>query len=543
VKKILNGILITAVALAALAAAALPAAASACASSPCADDLTMPGLAIRPGPDVAVFGIDLTGSNLTTVGTVHVDFAQVGADTTFDMSDLEASPDGVALWRDDSNSTPTTQDVLDPADTKLSTSFTTSGMRANLKISPAWHLPAASAAEGTYTLFLTIRLSSTVSDGDDFTVTLPSDAFQSNIPILGFNAVTSNAITADPTAPVVQWFAPAVLQTDNIYWQLSERVFGVGPSTVAFRLHGTTTDVPATVSFDDVSDRVIVHPTTPLMAGQSYDANLLPGGAGGIVDRAGNPLAPDSRSFRAATDVGETAYGTSYAWASHTTSSAYGGNYTANNIGGSTATYKFTGTSITWYTLTDPYQGKATVYIDNRWKGQVNNYAATAKYLVPRTYSGLTSGAHTILIRADGVKGSTSGRDTWAVVDAFKVGSTLTTNPVLTYTWLAVSNSNAVGGTYRASRLPGTSVTFAFRGTSIDWRTILGPGMGRAAVYIDGAYKGIVDDYYGATIYRYTRSFAGLSDGVHTIKILAAGRNTRATDSLIVVDGFDVDGI
>ncbi|TMK18284.1 MAG: hypothetical protein E6G68_07510 [Actinobacteria bacterium] len=351
-------------------------------------------------------------------------------------------------------------------------------------------------------------------------MTLPSDAWGTNIPVLGFAAVTSHVITADPTPPSVLAFAPAVAQTDNIAWQLSESVIGVGPSTVSFRVHGTPTEVPSTISFDDVTHRVIVHPPTPLTAGQYYDADLLPDGPGGIVDRAGNQLDPDSRSFRVTTVVNETVYGTAYSWRTLTSSSA-----------------------VVWYTITDPYQGVAGVTIDGHSKGTVNNYSSTAKYKVARTFSGLSSGTHTITIRVAGTK-SSSSKDVRVSIDAFKDSGTYKGTPSVGYRWAAVSSSSAEGGSYRAARFSGTYMTFTFRGTSIDWRTTLGPGMGRALVSVDGVGKGTIDNYAGVTITNYERHFGALSDAVHTIKIMVAStRNPSASNSVIVVDGFLIDQI
>ena len=533
-KKIGRTIVVLAVALFALASLASPA----LAASPSATDLTTAGQRIRPGVDVAIFGIDLTAGALQTLSTVHVDFAQNGSDTAFDISDLQASPDGVVLWRDSSNATPTTQDVLDAGDQKLSTSVTFSGMRANVNIEPAAHLPATS--EGEYTLFVSVRLSDSVSDGDDFTATLPQDAFVMSPPmVFGITPVPSHVITADPTAPTVTTFAPAVAQTDDIYWQLSEPVVGVSAQTVAFRLHDTATDVPASISYDDATHKITVHPSAPLTAGQSYDADLLPDGPGAITDFAGNQLDPDLHTFRAATIVGETAPGAAYAWRSLTNSKTYNGSYTLNNMPGSTAAYSFSGSSVVWYTIKDPYQGVASVSIDGHSKGTVNNYASTAAYKVAHSYTGLGSGTHTISIRVTGSKGSSAGKDVRVSIDAFKDSGTYKGTPTVSYRWASVSSSLADAGSYRAARYSGTYMTFVFRGTSIDWRTILGPGMGRALVYVDGVSKGTFDNYSGVTIPKYLRHIGGLSDAVHTLKIMVSStRNTSASDSVIVVDGF-----
>jgi hypothetical protein len=537
VKRFLRGTLVGTLAVVVLSSIAVPA----LAASPSAADVTTAGHLLRPGADTTVFGIDLSGSSLTTVSKVRIDFAQNGADTDFDIDDLWASPAGIQLWRDDSNSTPQTQDVLDAGDTKISDSFAFSALRATLDVTPAWHLVTADPSEGAYTLLMSIRLSNSVSDGDDFTVTLPGDAWVTNIPMLGFNAVTSRVLAADAAAPTVTSFAPPVLQTDNLYWQLSEDVAGVSNSSVSLQVQGTSTDLPVTVSYEAAAHRIKADPAQPLITGQYYDAVLLPAGPGSITDHAGNELDPDVRAFRAGRSASEGAYGATYVWRTETNSNAYSGSLTTNNMAGASASYAFTGTSVVWYTITDPTQGNAAVTIDNVSKGTINNYSSTAKFKVARTFSGLGAGAHTITIKVLGTKGSTSGTDTRVTIDAFKDGGTIKGTPSMVYRWATATTSKAYGGTWRTSRMYRTSMSFVFRGTAVTWQTILGPDQGRALVYIDGVYKGQLDNYSGVYVYKYGRTFSGLSNAQHTIQILVAGtRNPSSKQSYVVVDGFDV---
>jgi hypothetical protein len=532
----MRGILVAAMALAALSTIAVPA----FAASPSATDLTSAAQFVRASQDLTVFGIDLSGSSLTTVSKVRVDFAQNGSDADFDFSDLEASPDGIQVWRDDSNATPETQDVIDAGDTRLSGSFTFIAMRATVNFSQAWHLVAADVSEGNYTLLMRIRTSSSIGDGHDFTVTLPSDAWVTNLPLLGFSAVTSHVITADTVAPTVTSYAAPIAQTDDMYWQLSEDVTGVGTASVSFQVQGTSTDLPVTVVYEAAAHRIKADPAQTLITGQRYDAVLLPFGPGSIVDRAGNPLDPDARAFRAGRTATEVAYGATYSWRSYASSSAYDGSFTANNMAGASMSYTFTGTSVVWYTVMDPAQGNASVTIDGASKGTFNNYSATAKYKVGRTFSGLSNAAHTITIAVLGTRGSTSGTDARVAVDAFKDGGTIKGTPAAGYRWATVYTSKAYGGIYKRSRMFGTSMTFQFRGTAITWQTVLGPDMGRADVYVDGVYKGLMDNYSGVYVYHYTRTFGGLSDALHTIQIrVASTRNPSASSSNIAIDGFE----
>ncbi len=533
-KRFLRVLTVTAVALVALGATAVPA----FAASPSAMSLVASTTYVRPGANLTTFGIELTsGFLVSTLNEVRVDFNDVGGANFSIEDDLEAG-DGVILWRDSSFATAETQDKLDAGDVAVSSGYSFTGSQATLNITPDYPLPAA--AEGSYSFLLTIQLASTVASGDDFTVTLPTDAFQTGL--LGTSlpaAVTTATIIADKTAPAVTLFTKPVTQTDNFSWKISEPVTGVSQATVALFLHGTTTEVPVTVSYDSASQTIVGDPVSYLTAGQEYDAVLLPDEPGAITDRAGNPLPAKTNQFRAATNVNEIAPGVRYLWRNLANSSTYGGSYLVNNMRGASVAYTFSGTSIVWYTITDPYQGKASVSIDGTSFGTINNYSASTRYKVGRTFSGLSSGTHTITIRVTGSLGSSAGRDVRVSVDAFRrLGSTDVT-PSVSHRWAAVSASGADGGTYRSARFSGTEMSFVFSGTSIAWRTIRGPAMGQAFVYIDGTLKGTFDNYSSSTTYKYMRAFLNLNPGTHTIRIkVASTRNSKATDRIIAVDGF-----
>ncbi|MFY9585901.1 MAG: Ig-like domain-containing protein [Actinomycetota bacterium] len=544
-KRFLRATVITLVVLMALSAGAVPA----FAASPSATSLRTSTSYATPNIDIPVFGIDLIASgSCTTFTDLVVDFLQVAGGGTFDADDLESNgaDAGISLWRD----TGTTADQLDADDAEVPSSFTISpidgGFEAALDITPDAMLPVAE--EGSYTYFLTIRLSSLVTNGDDVQVRLPSNALRTGGSILCLSdptitEVTTGTIIADTVAPTVTLFTPASSQTANVSWLLNEPIVGVdegaASDNVVLREAGTTDDLPAHVAYNDATKTITLDPDGALIAGQKYNAILLPNGAGSITDRAGNELQPKTNLFRAATNVNEVASGVRYSWRNLANSSTYGGSYVVNNTPGATIAYTFVGSSIAWYTIRDPYQGVAAVSIDGRSFGTVNNYSSTARYKVGKSFSGLAAGTHTITIRVTGSKGSSSGKDVRVSIDAFRSGGSTNVTPSLSYRWAAVSASGADGGTYRVARFSGTEMTFVFSGTSIAWRTVRGPAMGQAYVYIDGALKGLIDNYSSTTTYKVMRAFLNLTDGTHTIRIrVASTRNSRATDRNIAVDGF-----
>ncbi|HET8526343.1 MAG TPA: hypothetical protein VFM81_06850, partial [Actinomycetota bacterium] len=68
-----------------------------------------------------------------------------------------------------------------------------------------------------------------------------------------------------------------------------------------------------------------------------------------------------------------------------------------------------------------------------------------------------------------------------------------------------------------------------------------GPDQGRAKVSIDGVVVKTVDNYAAQRAPGVTRSFTGLSEGVHTLRIMVLGdARPAAAGELVSVDGFSV---
>jgi hypothetical protein len=140
------------------------------------------------------------------------------------------------------------------------------------------------------------------------------------------------------------------------------------------------------------------------------------------VDFAGNvgvwATGPTSR-FSA---VSEAAPSVRYrgAWSTSTSSSSFwGGTTRASSSAGATASYTFTGRSITWVGLTSRTRGRAAIYINGVLKATVDLWSSTlrTKHLIwQTTYA--TSATRTITIKVL----RTTGRPR-VDVDGFIVGS------------------------------------------------------------------------------------------------------------------------
>lgn len=229
-------------------------------------------------------------------------------------------------------------------------------------------------------------------------------------------------------------------------------------------------------------------------------------------------------------------------WAGRADSAASGGSYRDSARTGSTASFTFSGTSVTWLSRKGPGNGVATVTIDGVSKGKVDLYSATGGPLA-RSFSGLAARKHTVVVKATGTRNAASIGYAVAV-DGFTVGSATTqeTAPTVRYDrWAGGTAAAASGGQYRVSAAAGDTIGLVFSGTAVDWVTATGPGWGRARVLIDGVDRGLIDLYAPTATWQVAKPYSGLAPGVHvlTVKVLGA-KSASATSTKVPVDGFTV---
>ena len=151
---------------------------------------------------------------------------------------------------------------------------------------------------------------------------------------------------------------------------------------------------------------------------------MNPEGVPPLVDRSGNGATPVEQGFAPPTEVEENSPAVRYTWRNVTAPTAYGRSYVVQNAAGAAASYTFTGSSITWYTVIGPAQGQASVWIDGQPRGLFNGYAPSGRNRVPHAFGGLAPGEHTITVHVLGKKGSNAGMDTQVAIDAFQAGDT-----------------------------------------------------------------------------------------------------------------------
>ena len=354
----------------------------------------------------------------------------------------------------------------------------------------------------------------------------------------------------DTTAPVASVAVPTGVQ-GPITVSFSEIVQAVTSDNVALRTADASATVPASLGCwsqtgkqaDCVTGKpvtAVIEPLDPLVPGESYMVDVNPAGVAPLVDRSGNPATPLEQDFAPPTEVEENSPAVRYTWRNVPAPAAYGRSYVVQNAAGATASYAFAGTSVTWFTVTGPAQGQASVWIDGRLRGIFNGYASSVVLRVPRAFHGLAPGEHTITVRVLGKKGSSSATDTQVAIDAFQAGGHNLWTPPLVASWGRQHVRGASGGSVTVSDLTRSDATLDFFGTGVQWHTVRGPDQGRAQIYVDGALVKTVDGY-GATSTIVLRSITGLALGLHKLRIVVLGEARPAASGVNVsIDAFTV---
>ena len=366
----------------------------------------------------------------------------------------------------------------------------------------------------------------------------------------GDRAVT--ATFGDAVPPTVILGTPADLG-GAVSATFSEVVHGVSPANVVLRVAGQANGIPAELSCRSRKGAetgcstgnvltAMLQPSEPLVAGLAYSAIVSPiGSSPSIVDVSGNAVSATQQDFTTPTDVEQSSAGVGYRWRTAHNHGAFGHSYAVERSAGASVSFDFHGRKITWFTVVGPTQGKAEVEIDGRSRGSFDQYASATRYKVARTFDGLSAGDHTITVTALGRRGSRSATDDLVAVDAFEVARDVVATPDLAASWRTRRVSAASGGSLADGDLAGASASFRFAGTGVEWVTFTGPDQGRAKVFIDGTLVKTVDGYAPEPTFGVVRSFTGLADGVHTIRIVVEGSARRAASGTRVsVDRFIV---
>jgi hypothetical protein len=225
----------------------------------------------------------------------------------------------------------------------------------------------------------------------------------------------------------------------------------------------------------------------------------------------------------------------------------YGNTLSRSNTTSATASYTFTGQSVTLYVKLGPGHGKAKLMLDGVLDATVDLRAPDNLDAMVPIYSKTwrTPGTHTITISPDGtgfiyLDGLQTTTSTQMVTE-----NSATSLVFYSGSWTHQASSTASNGDISSASSSGAWAEFAFYGSRV---RIIGKtcdACGMADVTVDGVYDGRVDFWgdRGATVNQtviYDRSFS--TPGQHRIRLRATGtRNLGSTGNTIYVDSFQFD--
>jgi GH25 family lysozyme M1 (1,4-beta-N-acetylmuramidase) len=107
--------------------------------------------------------------------------------------------------------------------------------------------------------------------------------------------------------------------------------------------------------------------------------------------------------------------------------------------------------------------------------------------------------------------------------------------------WKVIEQRERRGGRVAVSGLAAATVTLTFRGTGIEWTTVVGPNHGIAEMRVDGRLYRSVDTYARVRTLGVRHAVEGLPAGVHTLRILVLGESDpRASGTVVAIDRFAV---
>lgn len=227
-------------------------------------------------------------------------------------------------------------------------------------------------------------------------------------------------------------------------------------------------------------------------------------------------------------------------WGQNTNTGDFDGTHSYSNTSGSTASLTFTGTQVSYVYRLNSNRGYAQVSIDGSVVGsQLDGYSATWISQKLATYSGLSNGTHTITVAYTGQSDSQSTAN-YVTLDAFIVGISFDdANPTVTYSsgWGTAVITGDWDGNHHSTDVAG-SATFVFAGTFVTYVFPTNTNRGYAAISIDGVSQGTLDEYAPLEVPQVSKSFSGLSSGIHTMTISWTGQAGAGGGTYVAVDAF-----
>jgi hypothetical protein len=237
-------------------------------------------------------------------------------------------------------------------------------------------------------------------------------------------------------------------------------------------------------------------------------------------------------------------------WGNNLDPNRYNDTQSFSNNAGDSASFTFTGNQISYVFARQWNLGNLQISIDGAPQTPpANLYSATEVGEQVITYSNLSYATHTITVTVAGMPVSGSS-NSYVVIDAFIVGPVGAfagayddQDPAIVYSssgWGMNSAAMRYDGTQHFSQQAGSTASFTFTGTQVNYVYELQNNAGQAQVSIDGTVVAAqLDEYAAAATGPTVASYSGLSNATHTITITALGTsNPRSSSAYVIVDAF-----
>ncbi len=202
------------------------------------------------------------------------------------------------------------------------------------------------------------------------------------------------------------------------------------------------------------------------------------------------------------------------------------------------AIFMFSGKSLTLYRTLGPAMGTMDLCVDSRCQ-EVVNTSANARYGVPFTVGGLSSGTHIVSIS----NRSARPGDIDAIAinnDPLPLGvglySSMDPNILYSGNWLAYTSSDAIGSVLRYSNDLNATASFQFTGNNLTLYRTRFSSAGAMKVCIDAQPCQTVDNYQLALQWAAPVTFSNLGSGTHQVVISNLSGNYIGIEAVQVRD-------
>jgi len=365
------------------------------------------------------------------------------------------------------------------------------------------------------------------------------------------DTVVTLAATPDPGASLLRWTgacsAAGAAPTCDMPMLGAKTVSAVFGYPVEVERQGsgagTVTSSPAGLECGTTCMAFFDAGATVTLTAEADSASTFAGwsggcsGAGPVCSLAVSSPAGVVATFVSVVSVEEDGAGVRYSWGRSSDPRAIGGSYRWERRAGASATFPFSGGAVTLFTVSGPAMGKARIRIDGVAVGTFDGYAPTLTAGVKYRFGDLGPGPHALAVEVLGTK-RPAAAGTRVAVDALRWGGrTRRDPPASPVTWATKADGAASGGAYAISGAPEAAARLTFTGTGVSLRTLRGPAMGRAEVWLDGAALKVVDLYAPAATFATVPLASELVDGPHTVRLVVLGtRRTASAGDAVVLD-------